>query len=573
MKTLLRIVLVGALVGLPLLAVAGDEGTTTSSFEMGAWGTTTSGSPDMVSEYEPNQGGPQFTLNLASHGDVGGLLLETDVRHSDDARTTFDFDIKRMVRSHTTYTKLLHRLGHDPLTYMEGTSTNGKVVQYEDHNPWRTYDLTYAVLHNRTEFQFPGAEMLTLAVEFRDQHREGHKQALVLSHCDTCHVNGMNRPVNEHTRDAALEAKLAWHSGGITARYTARKYRENYRSLSMTYDDALHPEKRLPLFDDRLQYDSAEGPQAVAMVPDIDKGIARLDLQQALGKGFYLTGTGVWSETENKYTGLKASYSGYMATVAGRLGKGWRFRWRGRVYTLDNDDFYVETNERTSVAGPTAGKTYRELYNFEPNFLRQSSLNRSTVESNADLSYRFGRKTGTLKFTWNYRSADRDHFAVTDSGDTTTTTNLLGISWRARPGKKWRLDARYRHASVDNPFMSLNQLASTFESPPYTNPFTSPQYFQFQDARIGDGTSLPSSWDEIRLAATFNMSATSMFNATYRWWSGDNSDGDLTDWSRTNQSFTVMFSSSPISKWTWFAGYNWLDSSLDAPTTIPIFDG
>lgn len=572
MKTLLRIVLVGVLIGLPLLAVAGDEGTT-GTFELGAWGTNTSGSPDTVAEYETLKGGPQLTLNLASHGGVGSLVIDTTIRNADDAVTGVDFDIQRMVRSHNTYTKLIHRLGHDPLNYMEGTSTNGKVVYREDHNPWRDYDMTYAALDSRTELQFPGAEMLTFAVIFRDQHREGHKQGLVLSHCDTCHVNAVNRPINEHTRDAGLEAKLSWQSGHVTARYTARKHRQNYQSVTMLYDDALHPEKRLPLFDDRLQYDSAEGPQTVDLWPDIDKGITRLDLQQALGKSFFLTGTGVWSSTENKYTGLKATYSGYMATLAGRLGKGWRLRWRGRVYTLDNDDFFVDTNERTSIAGPTAGKTYRELYNFDPDFLRLSSLNRSAVESAADISYRFGRKTGTLKFTWNYRSVDRDHFAVTEGGDTTTTTNLLGISWRARPGKKWRLDARYRHASVDNPFMSLNQLASTLESPAFTNPFTSPQYFDFQDARIGDGTALPSSWDEFRIGATFNMSATSMFNATYRWWSGDNSDGDLTDWSRTNQSFTVMFSSTPISTWTWFAGYNWLDSSLDAPTTIPVFDG
>ncbi len=571
MKTLLRIVLVGVLAGLPLLAAAGDEAAT-GTFQVGAWGMNTDGSPDMVTEYETNQGGPQLQFDLASHGTVN-LLVDATVRDSDDSEVSVDFDIRRMVRSHNSYTKLLHRLGHDPLTYMEGTSTNGKVVQHTDHNPWQDYDLTYAVLESRTEFQFPGAEMLTFGVLFRDQHREGHRQALVLSHCDTCHINGMNRPINEHTRDAGLEAKLSWNGGNVRARYTARRLRQNFRSLTFTYADALHPEKRLPLFDDRLQYDSAEGPLPVDLWPDIDKDIARLDIQQALGRSFFLTGTGVWSTTENRYTGLKASYSGYMATVAGRLGRNWRLRWRGRVYSLDNDDFFVDTNERTSIAGPTAGKTYRELYNFDPDFLRRSTLNRSAVESAADLSYRFGRAAGTLKFTWNYRSVDRDNFVVTDGGDTKTTTNLLGISWRARPARKWRLDARYRHASVDNPFMSLNQLASTWESPAYPNPFTSPQYFDFQDARIGDGTASPTSWDEFRVAATYNLSATSMFNATYRWWSGDNSDGDLTDWSRTNQSFTLMFSSTPISRWTWFAGYNWMDSSLDAPTTIPIFDG
>ncbi len=89
----------------------------------------------------------------------------------------------------------------------------------------------------------------------------------------------------------------------------------------------------------------------------------------------------------------------------------------------------------------------------------------------------------------------------------------------------------------------------------------------------GDGTASPSSWDRLKLGATVMLGHASNLNASYNWWSGDNSDGNLTDWSRTNQNFTVMFSNTPASQWTWFAGYAWNDSSLDAPTTIPIFDG
>ncbi len=574
MKTLLRIVLIGVLVSLPLLAAAGDDGSgATGSFSLGAWGTDATDSPDMVSEYEPDDGGPALKLDLASHGKVGSLFIESDIRHSNDAVTTVDFDIYRMVRSHTSYTKLLHRLGHDPMTNMEATSINGKVVFNTDHNPDTDYDLTFAVLHNRTEFQFPGAEMLTFAVEVRDQHREGHRQTFAVSHCDTCHVHSMSHPLNEHTTDGVLEIKGSWNSGSLTGRYTARQHRQNFQALSMTYDDALHPELRSPVFDDRLQYDSAEGQLPIDLWPDIDKNIARLDLQQSLGGTFHLTATGVWSETENKFTGLKANYNGYLATVAGRLSKSWRLRWRGRVYSLDNDDFFVQPNQRVGIAGPATGSTFAEMYDFDPDFTRQSALNRTVIQSAADVSYRLGHRAGTLKFTWNYTTRDRDNFAVTDNGDTKTTENVLGISWRAHLAKIWHLDARYLHGSVDHPFMSLNQQASTLESPPAANPWVADQYYQFQDARIGDGTASPSSWDRLKLAATVFLGQASNLTASYNWWSGDNSDGNLTDWSRTNQNFTIMFSNTPATQWTWFAGYAWNDSSLDAPTTIPIFDG
>ena len=43
-----------------------------------------------------------------------------------------------------------------------------------------------------------------LAVEFREQKREGHMQAYTTSHCDNCHVVSKSRAVDEVTEDGGL---------------------------------------------------------------------------------------------------------------------------------------------------------------------------------------------------------------------------------------------------------------------------------------------------------------------------------------------------------------------------------
>ena len=64
-----------------------------------------------------------------------------------------------------------------------------------------------------------------------------------------------------------------------------------------------------------------------------------------------------------------------------------------------------------------------------------------------------------------------------------------------------------------------------------------------------------------------------MLAASYQWWDGSNSEGDLTDWSRTNQTATVTLWSAPAATWDWYVAYAYQDSQLDAPACIPIFDG
>jgi hypothetical protein len=572
MKTLLRFMLIAGLAALPLTAVAAEDEGTVIKAEVGVRGVSEDGVPDKAAEYESIEDGPVGKFLLKTDGGWGSLLLYADYVAKDDNRGKLDFDIKRMVRSHTDYDLFPHRLGHDPMENLEATSFDGKVVRHTDLDPNQEYKMDYSVLDHRTELQFPALKALTLAVEYRRQKRDGHKQAYTTSHCDNCHITSQAHRLDETTTDGTIEAKVGWKGGFVRGSMTSRELRQGTQYVPYNFDNALHPELQAPIFDNRLQFDDDINPTIADLWSESNKDTGRLDLHLKNLGGFVWNAGGVWSETENRYTGLKSEYTGYMLNAARLLGKSWRLRWRGRVYSIDNDDVYIDTIERTTPAGPHAGLTYEDVYGKNFDHWRYSALNRDTFESKLDLSFRAG-KAGNLRFLWDYETIDREHYQVA-VGKTETTTNVLGATYRLRPMKGLRLDAELKYASIDNPFMLIDGACSTLESERYPNPWQpeTPQYTEFQAARIADTTASPSSWSQLKLGASY-VSGNSTVAGTYRYWDGDNGDGDLTDWSRSNQTATVTFWSMPDQDWDYYVAVAWQDSTLESPACIPIFNG
>jgi len=577
MKTLQTFVLVTLLAALPT-AVAAEDGdvtpdTTEGSIEFGGLFSDIDGSPDMAAEYLTIEEGPVGKIKLDTNQNWGALDLKFKYVAQDQNAGHLNFDIKRMVRSHNTYNKLPHRLGHDPMTYLESTSRNGKVVRHTDLSPNQDYVMNYAVFEDRTELQFPGFRPLTLAVGFREQVRNGHTQAFTTNHCDNCHIKSQAHQRDQQTTDGTLEAAVAWKSGVVRARYTNRKLRESTPSVTGTFDKNLHPELQAPVFDNRMQYDSDVGVVPVDLKPEINKDTTRLDFRWASKNGFAVTANGVWSETENRGTGNTADYSGYVVTAAKRFGNHLRLRWNGKVYQTETNSVYIDTIERVTPAGPHAGQTYFDVYGKNYDHTRYSALNRDGLKSRLDASYRFGRKLGTLRGIWDYEVIDREYYEVAP-GEKKTTSNILGVSYRMRPAKGLRLEAEFKHGDVTNAFMAVDATCSTLVSPRYTNPWSpeTPQYDDQHQTRIADTTATASSWNKAVLALGYTFGQSSL-TGRYVYWDGDNTDGDLTDWSKQRQTATITFWSPGGASWDWYVGWAYQDMSLDAPACIPVFDG
>jgi hypothetical protein len=367
---------------------------------------------------------------------------------------------------------------------------------------------------------------------------------------------------------------VSWTTGFLDASYTRRKLEQGVTSIDFLYDRARHPKSQLPIFDNRVQFDSLDGPLAALVRPDVDKDIIKLNLAQSAGD-LSLTGNGVWSDTENRYTGNKIDYQGYFGSVARPFaGKKARFRLRGRYYQTDTPDVFYDTIERVGLAGPHKDRTYRDVYGIEVDYLRQSSLNRKVWDLNADVSYRFGRKAGSLTATWDFENVNREYYQVAP-GETTTTTNILGVKWRPRPARGLRFNAGYRHAWVDNPYLLVGGACSDQVTPgPLPSPFhpDAAQYFTMRAAKIMDTAALAGSWDELELRGSYAKGRT-MVTGLYRYWDGSNDAGNLTDWSRTNQTATVTVSWIPAPTWDGFVSYNYQKLENAAPACIAVFDG
>ena len=569
----LTAILFSAILAFAPAAWAQDE-EVTGDVTIGGWDADTDGSPDLVSEYEPNDGGPDLRLSLTSHQDWGSLFLAMHARDEDDQVHELDFDVNRSLRSHTSYVGLLHRLGHDPLTNLEAATNHGRLVWQTDLDPTAEYRTDVSWLEHRTEIQPRSSPGFTFGVDYRRQDREGVKQTLTVSHCDACHVYSQSRPIDETTEDAAVDLAYAWQGGTqLKASFRHRELTEGVTSIALPFDDALHPELRRPLFDNRVQFDSAQGPLPVDLRPDITKDVGKLTFVFPDVAGFVVNVDGVLSTTENEYTGLESDYEGVMVHAAKAFKTPWKLRWRARFYSIDNDEVFVDILEPVGIAGPQAGRTYRQIYGFDPDFLRLSALDREVIESRLEASYKLGKKTGTIKLAWDFEAIDRQNYEVAP-GETETTENVLGISWWARPKKGSRLHAGLRHGEVDNPFVLVNGGFSTLVSARVPNPFhpDGAQYDQLHDARIAETTAAPESWDELKLGYNRTLSKTAL-SLSYRYWDGDNSSGDLTDWSRTVQGATASLWSGPTEQWSWHLSYAWNQSEVDFPTFIPIFDG
>ena len=84
--------------------------------------------PVKAAEFNTVDEGPVAKATFQTFQDWGALDFKIKYMAQDENSGRLNFDIKRMVRSHNTYNRFPHRLGHDPMSNLASTSTNGSMV-------------------------------------------------------------------------------------------------------------------------------------------------------------------------------------------------------------------------------------------------------------------------------------------------------------------------------------------------------------------------------------------------------------------------------------------------------------
>ncbi len=541
--------------------------------ELGVWNSSLSGLPDLAAEFETaDETRPFGALELDLKGGRNGLWLRSEVIDADDMRHRLSFDLGKAVRSVTTYDRFPVRLGHDPLSNLEAASRNGRIVWHTDKDPDRRYEHVLALLEHRTEVRPAGR--LALGFFLRDQRRSGHHQSLTISHCDTCHVTSQTREVDQRQTEFGVDGRWQWKTGSLEAEVSRRELRNEGAQSTLLYDRALHPELRTPIFDNRILFDALDGPLPVDAQPETDRTQGRVELSVAELAGFDVSASGAFAKTKNRQTEIEADYRGGSLLVSRPIRDRLSLVLRARAYSTSSDSYAIDYAERTAVAGPQAGRTYRQVYGFDPDYVRSSALDRDAYEAGALVQWKLPGKGGTLKARWDFEDLDRDEVIVEVDGGR-TRTHELGLAWRARPASHLKLSAEWRYGTVDAPYGYVDgacaPLADVGTLPSPLAP-GSTQYFQVHDARIGDTTASPETWNDLRASVSVTKAR---FGATasVRYWDGENDGGDLTDWARTRTALTATAWFAPEDRWDAWVAWSHEGGELTSHVCTPVFDG
>jgi hypothetical protein len=183
-----------------------------------------------------------------------------------------------------------------------------------------------------------------------------------------------------------------------------------------------------------------------------------------------------------------------------------------------------------------------------------------------------GKKAGYLGAYWNYDDVDRTYQPVL-GGTTRTRVNRFGLTWKARPWGGAYVRADYEHLLADHTYGNPDGTCTTATAPADPSPFTAMQYYVWRAARVADPSASPERADRIRLNLSQALGKKTTLTASAHWWSGENTEGDLTDWSKHKVSATVSVYSAPTRFVEWYANAAYLKYDLHLPPCINLMDG
>ena len=467
------------------------------------------------------------------------------------------------------FRSLTKQTGQDNLSNLEvrewlSTVPGGKIVTHEILDPNADYNTNRQELLGRISVLLSRSNNLRLMAAHRSILERGTEQSTSSSHCFSCHITSQGVDVDRRTHQFETGVQ------GDFGKYTVG-YQFGYRHFSSkepdpyaVYDRAVNPVNGTsgPEFDSRLVY--ADTVAAYGAAPKTEKLSHKVRVKGAVGKG-YFTGTAGFTHVTNKRVDLSTDALSGSATYSVPLAAHTRMIARGSAVRQRSDDPFIDLpTYRAGRPGPQVSFDYT----------RWSSLDRSDLKGSLELIRKLNPRL-TMSLLAGYNRIARTNYP--DAGTSYTTGTFTGqAKFRYRPASQTNMALSYRFRKSSDPFANLNGL---FEArgrdvlrplvPGYGFVF----YFQREDLKYQNVSTLPTDYHEAELTASWTPSAKSTVTLLLKGIYDKNGDLDSLDVNHKAFQPNLNLTLVPNPKWTLAAGYTYNYDRSKQPVAVALFDG
>ena len=592
MKLRIAIPWLPALLAIVALGPAALADETTGEVAIGARAVKVDDSLNRASEFRHDDSSEVFAgwWNI-DFGTDGWLQLDLREESSWDQDHRLVWRPNGSLRFEASFRRFLHQLPHDPLTNLNATDNEGKVVRSDDFDPLGRYRERFEVGHASLTWQPENARAWTLALHARQMRRSGGRQQLSTGHCMTCHIVSQARALDETTND--VKAVLAYQkpTWGVRLELTSRDFKDDAQDVIREFEQARHPSLKAPLFDNRVQF-GIGGPVSlpVGLIVGHDKTIASLHAWWT-GERNHLDGSVSVFNTQSDTSGLEVDYKSARARFMHTFDNpATTLTLSGRWEDLSSDDIFIDVFEAPNPVGigppPVQGRTYEDLYGpagtlraagFVADGTRRSAVDRTVATAEAELVHRFGaRGRQRFKLALRSRTIDRDHFTVNDAGQTETTEYRLRAALLGRIGRHWRYRTEAEWMQADDTFKNVDGAVRGVgftDNPGGTGPFFREQYFELYRTRFGDLTNVPSGSIGLRANFSYSPNAGSSwtFHGSYK--DQENDETGVGNWSREAVAVGTSVWWAPAARVWAAASADLIKEDQETFVTVPLMDG
>ncbi len=564
-----------------------------------------------VGEYESLSSGAQGEVKI--NADIG--LFKADVHafyyDEDEKEWSANLDFGRVFRVDYSYDSFLHRLQHDYLyrdeprfpknippngvnnglvafnpfwrTDAPGETFDGEprlggaqMVAADDLDVGRDYQIFRSHQQAHVKVQMPFFPYIVPEFRVSEENKRGWRQATFMSgKCTPCHIVGVGRRVNEHTRDvtAGFTAKY----GIVTASYfhTWRHFDNEAETPRWTFDNVYAPPEEMTFFPQRLMYDGERG--GYAEVPDVRKDTDKVKVRVDLPYHTTVYASYVNSDVENNYTSKDYGFDAYAGRVTSTLlGNALTVTLKGRYYTIDNDDVYVDigsmSNDST-VAGPGYGVPSSYF-----DYTRKSNMSRDVTELGISFRYRLARHY-TVRAGYEYTRINRENEKWKDYDsylyddrfldDEDTTIHKVKVSLLGRPFRTLQFRLTYKYEHQKDEFENHNGICLEHRDLP--KPGGIPYYEIFRNQYRGkDASNVPQDTHDLTLVTTWTPSGrySATLNLKYKY-----QDNDDSDWEGQVYMAGINFWASPLNNLVFNLGASYEYDTYETRFDLNLFGG